>query len=55
MFTQIVQGGLKEDKETYALFRCTESVRYCVAGWLVVKIVGHGCEGEDVAFNSENV
>ena len=28
-----------------------ESLLLCVAQWFVVKIVGHGCEGEDLACN----
>ena len=53
---EIVQGRLKEDKETYAFFFDVQKV--CDTVWrdgFVVKIVGHGCEGEDVACNQENV
>ena len=35
--------------------RCTEGLRYCVVKWLVVKVVGIGCEGEDVESHQENV
>ena len=42
---KLCQGRLKEDKNICFLFICTEGVWYCVAGWFVVKIVGHGCEG----------
>ena len=48
---EIVQGRLKEDKETYAFFLDVQKAYDTVAGWFVVKIVGHGCEGEDVACN----
>ena len=44
-----MQGRFREDKETYAFF--LESIRYSVVRWSVVKIVGHGCKGEDVACN----
>ena len=46
---EIVQGRIK--KCICFLFRCTESVQCCVARWSVVKTVGHGCKGEDVACN----
>ena len=45
---EIVQGRFREDKETYAFFLDVQKAYDTVARWSVVKIVGHGCIGEDV-------
>ena len=52
-----MQGRLREDKKTYALFldiqKAYDSVWH--DGLWYNLIVGHGCKGEDVACNQENV
>ena len=54
-----MQGRFREDKETYAFFLDVQKEYDTVwrdglwLKWSVVKIVGRGCKGEDVAWHLE--
>ena len=56
---EIVQGRFREGKAFFldvqkayhSMLSVHLAYMYCVVRWSVVKIVGHGCKGEDMACN----